>query len=141
MKISDGLRRCCVTSPGSPLLIGGLGFFVGTWKLLNAFKWCLQPDGNAVVQRDQLPVLQRASKSRPVLKALLFILSGTSLDMPTAAVPIRLFLWGGATPMSFGTYQIYSVIFHVMNNQSFNTSIMCYHMLNPFIISPNCLHH
>ncbi len=139
MEISDGLRRCCVTSPGSPLLIGGLGFFVGTWKLLNAFRWCFQPDGKAVVQRDQLPVLQRASKSR--LKALLFILSGTSLDTPTAAVSIRLFLWGRALPMSFGTYQIYSVIFHVMNNKSFNTYIKCYHMLNPFIISPNCLHH
>ncbi len=64
MEISDGLRRCCVTSPGSPLFIGGLGFFVGTWKLLNAFRWCLQTDGKAVVQRDQLPVLQRASKSK-----------------------------------------------------------------------------
>ncbi len=45
-------------------------------------------------------------KSRLVLKALLFILSGTSLDISTAAVPIRLFLWGGAPLMSFETYQI-----------------------------------
>ncbi len=31
-------------------------------------------------------------------KAALFILSGTSLDTPPAAIPIRLFLWGGAPP-------------------------------------------
>ncbi len=63
-------------------------------------------------------------KSRLVLKPLLFILSDTSLDMPTAAVPIRLFLWGGAPIMFNGTYQIYSVIFHVTNNKSFNEFIM-----------------
>ncbi len=39
--------------------------------------------------------------------------------------------------MSYGTYQIYSVIFHVTNNTSFNTYIKCYYMLNPFIILPN----
>ncbi len=60
---------------GSPLAIG-LGLFVGTRKLLscsfrvgiifdevlNAFRWCLQPDGKAVVQCVQLPVRQRVRK-------------------------------------------------------------------------------
>ncbi len=35
LEISDGLLRCCVTSPGSPLAIGGLGFYVETRKLLS----------------------------------------------------------------------------------------------------------
>ncbi len=35
LEISDGLRRCCVTSPGSPFAIRDLGFFVGTRKLLS----------------------------------------------------------------------------------------------------------
>ncbi len=70
----------------------------------------LQPDGKLVVQRDQLPFRQRASeqvKSRP-LKAVVLILNQLDLNPPTAAVPIRLFLWGGAPPMSFGAYHVES---------------------------------
>ncbi len=35
---------------------------------------------------------------REISKAVLFVLSSTSLNMPTVAVPIRLFLWGVAPP-------------------------------------------
>ncbi len=41
-------------------------------------------------------VEERGERERS--KAVLFVLSGTSLDTPTAAVPIRLFLWGGIPP-------------------------------------------
>ncbi len=44
-------------------------------------------------------------KSR-LLKAVVFIFNQLDLDPPTAAVPIRFFLWGGAPPMSFGAYQV-----------------------------------
>ncbi len=76
LEISDGLRRSCVTSLGKPSCDWRSRFLC--WnaeavelfdsscyyfdEVLNAFRWCLQPDGKAVVQRDQLPVRQRASK-------------------------------------------------------------------------------
>ncbi len=44
-------------------------------------------------------------KSR-LLKAVVFNFNQLDLDPPTAAVPNRLFLRGGAPPMSFGAYQI-----------------------------------
>ncbi len=40
----------------------------------------------------------RYRERRERFKAELFVLSGTSLDTPPAAVPIRLFLWGGTPP-------------------------------------------
>ncbi len=57
-------------------------------------------------------------KSRLKLKAVVFNFKQLDLDPPTTAAPIRLFLWGGVPPLSFGTYQIYCVIFHVPNNKS-----------------------
>ncbi len=44
-------------------------------------------------------------KSR-LLKAVVFIFNQLDLYPPKAAVPIRLFLWGGAPPLSFGAYQV-----------------------------------
>ncbi len=46
-------------------------------------------------------------KSR-LLKAVVFNFNQLDLDPPMAAVPIRLFLWGGAPPMSFWAYQVES---------------------------------
>ncbi len=36
----------------------------------------------------------KSEEERESFKAVLFVLNGTSLDTPPAAVPIRLFLWG-----------------------------------------------
>ncbi len=62
--------------------------------------------------RPKLPGRPRAStlkreEEREKFTAVLFVLSGTSLDTPPAAVPIRLFLWGGAPPRFFCPAQVF----------------------------------
>ncbi len=82
LEISDGLRRCCVMSLGKPSCYWQSWFlcwnteavelFVSSYyfdEVLNSFRWCLQPDGKAVVQHDQLPVCQRASKKKQTSKS------------------------------------------------------------------------
>ncbi len=69
-----------------------------------------QPDGKALVQRDQLPARQRASKLQrreervPEREFQSVHLLNRRISVRIGLLPIRLFLWDGAPPMSFGTY-------------------------------------
>ncbi len=68
LRESPAARRCCVTSLGKissdwrlwflcwnaegapgPLVLSCYSFY----EVLNYLRWCLQPDGKAMVQRDQ----------------------------------------------------------------------------------------
>ncbi len=60
---------------------------------------------------------QRAASESKSLKLKAFVVHFKWLDLgpPMGGCPNQIVLVG---PMYFGTYQIYSVIFHVMNNKS-----------------------
>ncbi len=70
-------------------------------------------------------------------KTVLFVLSATSLDTPPAAVPIRLFLWGGAPPRTASLAMPTSSVGgrRVIASKAVSTGVKS--MLRSFLLDPS----